>query len=68
MWSRWLETALYVPKLYCGYIALFVYEMSHALLFLLIAVIVFLNAAIVILLWVLKGDPTSLSLRQASDC
>jgi len=55
MWSRWLETALFVPKLYCGYIALFVYAMSHAFLFLFVAVLAFLNVGIVVLLWVLKS-------------
>lgn len=59
MWSRWLEAALFVPKLYCGWIALFGYAMSHVLVFLLIAVSVFLNAVIAILLWASRSHTTS---------
>jgi hypothetical protein len=55
IWARWLELLLVPPKMYCGYIELWICKMSDSLLFLIITFVIFASVATTVMLWL----PTS---------
>jgi hypothetical protein len=50
-WSRWGESLLFPPKVYCAYLFLWGYGMSGSWVYLIVPIVVTLNFGAVILLW-----------------